>query len=239
MNILSSAFWKISINLKTTLKMLLFWLYSYWEVELYWNKTYLKAEIDGQSISFQHRIVLDSSHRFFWEPGESSYNDTAVPLRLESHMLPSVMSDPCHPHRSIYMSSDTILVTSDGYRSFMDMRVYFIQWTPPPWNYQEIRNAIMLEDGIIIQIGDGLFWRSHQTREIEMRSELPMYDVMGITQRTICLDDHPQKVRASLQAEFECWLKVTQLILLISWWVIVLKIRTRSDPVTTDFNKTC
>lgn len=176
--------------------MLLFCPCSYWEAVLEWNETSLIAEIDGQSISFQHRFVLDSSHTFYWEPGESFYGDSAVPVRLESHMAPIQSSDPCHPHRSIFMSPYIMLITSDGYRSYTEVRLYPGTWTVPLSGSVEITNAIRLDDGIILQIGDGLFWRPHQSRKLEIRPELLFSEVIGIAQRTVCVDEYPEKVRA-------------------------------------------
>ncbi|KAG5262744.1 hypothetical protein AALO_G00278390 [Alosa alosa] len=163
----------------------------YWEVVMEWNQTYLTVEIDGQSIGFQHRFVLDGFFNFYWEPIHNLYYDTAILIKLEDNMLPMLSINPCATHRSILMTQWAILQTSDGFRHHSQLFVYTSDLIP--WGFISIRNAILLEDGIILHISDGLYWRSHETKELERHSELFLQDVQGIAQRTTCLDNNLQE----------------------------------------------
>ena len=163
-----------------------------WEVVLEWNKSYLTVGIGGQPISFQHRFVYEASHTFNWEPKEGPYDGTEIPLLGPNVTI--LIKDPCAPHRALFMTRNSIRITSDAFRSTSVVKLFYMHARPPS-GFFTVHNAALLDDGIILHMADGLYWRSHQTRFFEFREELPTIGVRGILQRTTCLDNHPLQVR--------------------------------------------
>ncbi|XP_076154867.1 cation channel sperm-associated auxiliary subunit epsilon-like [Alosa pseudoharengus] len=86
----------------------------YWEVVMEWNQTYLTVEIDGQSISFQHRFVLDGFFNFYWEPIHNLYYDTAILIKLEDNMVPMLSINPCVLHMRFFQSAKESLLLWNG-----------------------------------------------------------------------------------------------------------------------------
>ncbi|XP_062377184.1 cation channel sperm-associated auxiliary subunit epsilon-like [Sardina pilchardus] len=164
----------------------------YWEAVMEWNQTYLTVELDGQSVSFQHRYVLDGSFNFYWEPIDNDYSQTPISIKLERMMLPMLSIDPCATHRSIFMTKSAIFLTLDGFRSSSPLSVLSVY--PIPWGFISVRNAILLDGGIMLHIGDGLYWRTDETKFLDTSSDIFLQDVKGIVQRTTCLDNNlPQE----------------------------------------------
>ena len=83
----------------------------FWEVVLEWNQSYLTVGIGGQPISFQHRFVYEASHTFYWEPIEGPYDGTEIPLLGPNVTI--LIKDPCAPHRALFMTRNSIRITSD------------------------------------------------------------------------------------------------------------------------------